>query len=982
MTNLKKIIFTTFSLLCLLSINLFASYTVIEDKMTEKIKSPGLQNVEYKKIILSNGLNALLVSDPEATKSGAALSVGIGWNNEPFDQVGVAHFVEHMLFMGTEKYPVEKEYSEYIKANGGFSNAFTSQDATVYSFEVNNEQIGESLDRFSSFFVCPLFNSSGLERERKAVNQEFLYRANLDSIRGYMIQRSLLDPKTHAHIWRCGTEKTLSKVSRDQIVDWYQKNYSSNIMKLCVYSSMPMDEMIQRVDQCFSQIENKNFKPQRLNYPVSLSEKKAQMVYIEPLHDIKTLTITWEVPPEFNHDLDYHTADLVSYVLSEESPKSLSSVLKEKGYIHNLGAYQSADDENVSFFRISFELTEPGLQNKDKVIATCFEAIETLKENGIPRYRFDEMTTLAKLDYAYQSRPEAYSYVETNAYAMQRESLDTFPQKMSWPTYYDAARVSDFLSCLSPSEANYFVMAPSQNVGKTFDQIEEFAAISYTLEPVSKKTLNQWKEAKAVDYIAVAKPNAFIPNNFELITTKNDYSSDKNPQVFFQDEKNLIYYAADQDYHLPEASYKVMVATPNINASAESIVFSDLFYQSLKDALASSLDQAALAGLNASISLEPKYGFGVSVQGYSHKAQLLLNQIITEAITHLPKEKDFEKYHDRLLRAYQNQKKQIPGKQAGESMRNLIIKDYASIDSKVQSLQNIDYVAFLGYCQTLFENTYTKAMIYGNVNRKGVEREVAYLKEAFDFSKPYPLNQHYKRGILELSSSSSPKFYDEVTSQEGNATYLMVSHGVLDAKQRAAYDVLSKAISEPFSETLRTKQQVGYLVHAYPREYDKKLFTCFIVQSNSCSTRDLLARYELFNEEFLASIGKEDLNEEKFDTIRKALITQYLQPAVSIPSKADELSQLAFEYSGEFDLSKQRAEALRELTFEDFANFCYQELGRGNSRRIAVLVNGKMSDIPTLTYEPILDVKNFKAENHYKLEEPINSLKQNELSRS
>lgn len=980
MTKLKKTLYFSLSLFCLLSFNLFASYTVIEDKMTEKIKSPGLQNVKFKKILLSNGLNALLVSDPEAKKSGAALSVGVGWNNEPFDHIGVAHFVEHMLFMGTNKYPAEKEYFEYIESNGGLANAYTSTDRTVYSFEINNEQILETLDRFSSFFVCPTFNSSGLERERKAVNQEFLYRANLDHIRGYMIRCSLLNPKTHANIWRCGTEETLSQVSRDEIVDWYQKNYSANIMKLCVYSSLPMDKLVGEVDKCFSQIENKNFKPKRLSYPVSLPEKKSQMVYIEPLQDIKKLEIAWEVPPEFNNDLDFHTADLVSYVLSEESPKSLSAALKEKGYIHGLGAFHSPDDKNVSFFVMNFELTEAGLQNKEDVIATCFKAIATLKESGIPRYRFDEMTTLAKLDYAYQSRPEAYSFVEAVAAGLQNENLDTFPQKSSWPSYYDSNRVQDFLSCLKPTEANFFVMAPGQNIGKAFDQVEDFAKISYTVEPVSKKMLSNWQNAKAVDYIAVAKPNAFIPNNFELVTTKNDYSSDKNPQILLQDDRHLIYYAADQDYHLPEASYEIKIATPSINESPESKALCDLFYQSIYDALSASLEQASLAGLNASFQLDSKHGFTVSVQGYNHKAQLLLNQIINEAISHLPKEKDFGRYHDRLLRLYQNKNKQIPLRQAMESMQNLIIKDYASIDAKIQSLQKINYADFLGFCQTLFENTFVKGMIYGNVNKKEAEREIAYLNEALNHSKSYPIDQHYQRAILELSAASSPRYYDETSSQEGNAAYLIVSHGILEAQQRAAFDVLSKAISVPFSETLRTKQQVGYIVRSFPSGYDKKLFTGFMVQSNSCSTRDLLARYELFNEEFLASLGKEEFNEEKFDMIRKALITEYLQPEVSISAKANKLTRLAFDYDGEFNLNEQRAEALQKLSFDDFANFCYSELGRGNSRRLAILVNGKMNNVPTLTYEPILDVKNFKADSYYQIEKPFNILNQNELT--
>ena len=201
----------------------------------------------------------------------------------------------------------------------------------------------------------------------------------------------------------------------------------------------------------------------------------------------------------------------------------------------------------------------------------------------------------------------------------------------------------------------------------------------------------------------------------------------------------------------------------------------------------------------------------------------------------------------------------------------------------------------------------------------------------------------------------------------------MVSHGELDQNDRAAYDVLSKSLNTPFFETLRTKQQVGYIVQAFPREYEKKLFSCFLVQSNSCSTRDLLARYELFNEEFLASIGTQEFTEEKFEAIRVALKSEYLKPSNSIAEKASMLTQFAFNYQGDFDLRQERARALDELTFENFANFCYQNLGKTNSRRIAVLINGKMSDVPTLTYRPIHDVSLFKAENLYRPEQDVQS---------
>ena len=104
--------------------------------------------------MLENKLRCLLIQDDEADKSCAALDVHVGCSLDPKPLYGTAHFLEHMLFMGTEKYPSENEYAEFITNNGGYNNAFTSLTDTNYHFEVSNEAFGEALDRFAQFFLC------------------------------------------------------------------------------------------------------------------------------------------------------------------------------------------------------------------------------------------------------------------------------------------------------------------------------------------------------------------------------------------------------------------------------------------------------------------------------------------------------------------------------------------------------------------------------------------------------------------------------------------------------------------------------------------------------------------------------------------------------------------------------------------------------------------------------------------------------------
>jgi insulysin len=126
----------------------------------------------YRHLTLGNRLEVVLVHDDETEKSSACVDVRVGSMADPSNMPGLAHFLEHMLFMGTEKYPIENEYSSFLSSHGGMSNAYTDQMKTVYYFDVQNSAFEEALNMFSSFFTCPLFTETATARETNAVDSE------------------------------------------------------------------------------------------------------------------------------------------------------------------------------------------------------------------------------------------------------------------------------------------------------------------------------------------------------------------------------------------------------------------------------------------------------------------------------------------------------------------------------------------------------------------------------------------------------------------------------------------------------------------------------------------------------------------------------------------------------------------------------------------------------------------------------------------
>lgn len=149
------------------------------------VRKPVLELRSFRALLLPNGLRVLLASDPAAERAAAALCVRAGYFDDPAAVPGLAHFCEHMLFLGTRKFPAEDSFDSLINSAAGANNAYTASETTCYFFDVDAPRIGEALDRFSQFFVKdgPLFTPSATARELNAIESEHSKNLQADSWR-------------------------------------------------------------------------------------------------------------------------------------------------------------------------------------------------------------------------------------------------------------------------------------------------------------------------------------------------------------------------------------------------------------------------------------------------------------------------------------------------------------------------------------------------------------------------------------------------------------------------------------------------------------------------------------------------------------------------------------------------------------------------------------------------------------------------------
>jgi insulysin len=323
--------------------NIFRSYF---NKMNsiEVRKSPN-DDRNYRNITLKNGLQVMLVSDPTTDKAAASLDVNVGHFADPENVPGIAHFLEHMLFLGTEDFPDENQYARVLQEHGGNSNAYTSCENTNYFFDVLQPHLGEVLQIFSAFFVNPLFTQNMTSRELKAVNSENAKNLLNDMWRSFQLQKSTADPDHPFSKFGTGNQVTLEKIPKEKNIDvrdvllkFHEKWYSASIMKLCVLGRETLDELEAIVVPLFSRIRNNNVTKQiyRQGSPYT-GENLPRRYNVVPVKDLRTIELGWPTHP-LEHLYRKKPSGYCSHIIGHEGPGSLFALLKEEGLADALSA--------------------------------------------------------------------------------------------------------------------------------------------------------------------------------------------------------------------------------------------------------------------------------------------------------------------------------------------------------------------------------------------------------------------------------------------------------------------------------------------------------------------------------------------------------------------------------------------------------------------------------------------------------------------
>lgn len=959
------------------------------DPVAAALRGAGEQ-IQYRRLVLPNQLKVMLVSDPGVERSGAALSVAVGSLDDPAGRPGVAHFLEHMLFLGTKKYPEAGSYQKYLNSHAGFSNAYTADDHTNYFFEMTHEGFEEGLDRFAWFFIGPSFDQEYAEREVKAVDSEHSKNLENDYWRVRQVQRNTYDPGHPINRFSTGNLQTLAGVGNAELRDFHRRQYSSNRMALAVVGKQPLDELEKLVRERFGQIENRRLAPNR--YPeVYLKPKEVlRVLSVEPVADQRSLVAEFPLPP-IRGLYASKPLRLIASVLGNEARGSLLSLLKEQNLATGLSAGVGESTADYASFHVRISLTPAGLPRYQEVLAMLLGAVEGLRRNGLPRYLYDENRTMAELGYRFRERRDASSQARGLSARMQMFPLDKLPEAVHYFTRFDPAAIQDLLRRIRPGNMLVTLIAK----GVRTDSTEPFYKTRFGYEELSGPPFERLAAARAHPQWQLPAPNSFIPRRVTLrrpggpakLGDTSFYHlqaarvagetlkkleplrqrrfaepralwealaevlpAEEAERVFPKVAESLlplpiklmdtprarVWYQPGWRFRQPKAYLTLKFYTEGASASPRQAMLATFYDAALAEALNEYGYPLREAGLSFSVASHAS-GVTLSVGGYSANLLGLLREVVTRLREVPIDQKTFDSLKERLRRGLQNARFGQPYRQARYFRRLLLEQPAFTREARLQALRQIDLAAVSRFAAGFYDRVYVEGVVLGNL-APGAAR--AAIRGALNSlgSKPLPEPERVRREVRLMAVGSDFVFSDRLAINNSLASYYY-QVGPTNPRLRGALLIISRSLREKFYFDMRTRQQLGYIVSAGMGQVKKTLSLNFLVQSGAHPADVLLQRMDAFIPGFVKDFAK--LSPEQFEKFRNAVIQAKLERSNTLSEAARRLFWIAFENDAQWDHVSEDIRAVQTVTraeVEEILN--HHLLGRG-ARRLAIRLLGR-----------------------------------------
>ncbi|XP_022831440.1 nardilysin-like [Spodoptera litura] len=891
--------------------------------LPEPIKSDADKKL-YKTIRLENGLTALLISDSsrltignetssseeetsgsdettdpesESGKSGVstgsdhhgmkrrgeydeeklaacALCVGVGSYSDPADIQGLAHFVEHMVFMGSEKYPKENEFDSFIKKKGGSDNASTDCEVTTFYFEIQEKHLPKAMDMFSQFFVSPLMMKEAMQREREAIESEFAIASPSDSNRKDQLLSSLFPEGHPARSFTWGNLRSL----KDDIDDderlhqaahtFRKRHYSAHRMTVAVQARMELSALESYVVNTFGHIPTNKLPSDDFSQftfkPDTVTPEFRSIYYVKPIGDTTEVHLTWCMRSLLS-EYESKPHQYISYLLGHEGKGSLLSFLRKK--VWALGIYTGNSESGIdytsmySLFSTQVVLTKEGLDHVDEVLEAIFSYINMLKKIGPSERIYDEIRTIEETSFRFEEESQPAEYVETLSENMHFYPPEHFITGDRLYYKYDPKGISELLECMRADTVNIMILSNKHSTPIKYDAKEKWFGTEYKKMEIPSKWLNRWLTVEPYTQFHLPEKNVYITTNFSLVQPDPVYletakelgldlknssikdihkkveASNRNTKTlshgdliatvnnFRLDQPNLIrknrhmelWYKPDFKFRFPTALLYFYFISPLSLKSPRDSCLLDLWTDVLQQGLKEEVYPANMADLSHSLYVGDK-GLTMKVTGYSQNLHLLV-ELITREMRSSTKNLTtamFEAVREVRSRAYHNVLIK-PHKLAKDVRMNILLMPYVSPRDKAAVIHNITLEELNDFSDRLLDKMYCQILMQGNLAWHDAIRISEKVLSTINWNA---LTEEEFPDVKVHQLPLGERKIRVMSLNEASTNSIITNYYQGDAtnpKDTATLEVLMLLMEEPVFDALRTKEQLGYSVFSIMR---------------------------------------------------------------------------------------------------------------------------------------------------------------------
>jgi len=937
----------------------------------------------YQNLTLPNGLEVLLVSDPTTTKAAASVDIGVGYFQDPENVAGLAHFLEHMLFLGSAKYPAENAFESYIHTNGGGNNAYTSMEHTNFFFDILPNSLEGALDRFAQFFISPRLSIDHTAREMQAVNSEHRKNIESDGWRGTEIKRHVASKETPYFKFGTGSVETLGKHSPEVLREHLQKlwndYYTAGNMRLVVYGKQDVDTLAEYVKKYFTEVRptpaGSAANSRAVAYPSSHTvvydrPLLGSVVYYEPVRRQRTIALQWSVPSQITKYINA-AGKYLSVLMEAEGRGTVHSYLRQQGWITSFEAGVQVSAQTFSLFTVEAALTPRGMEHVDDIVSAIYQYIAFVREFGVEKWRFDEMAKIAQTNFEWKPLQRAQKYVSALSSSMRWVEPRHWVTARSLFYQWNEQEVRTLLEYLNPDNMVLFVSAKKigQKTGVTLNQKEENYGIAFAAQRLQVDRLERFKHYSQTgqrDFLGVFSEQSSIQlpvanqwiasdaalaikpyydlktGEYRVRVSSKDALHVAPPVILTETSAPSlrVWFKQDAKFKKPKVAVKMRFWTTIGENSPQHAAMSIMYTKLVRDSLRDWAYPALAAGYGYSFSVD-EAGVVLSFTGYADGLSTFISEVVTKIYSEFKVDPArFETLRERALESLANSKFHAPYRYARTLSRHFLT-DQQSIADLAPALSTVTIKEVQNWPDELFGDTRLECLFAGNIypwQAKSMAQVVVDTLPYETVSERYTPTQRVFPNGLSRRPALDGRYSAYTLALDKHEPNSMVFHiyqaGPAGAtpEDRLYLGLLDNLLRKPAYNVLRTQEQLGYIVWAFGVTTADVNEFVIQVQSSSYEPQYLDARVQTFLSTYREKLRKMLL--EKPAVFANNVKTLYQNKLMNATTLAQEVNSIWSAIDTEKFNFMQRFEDAQRLvktvTIEGLLDYFDRTFGFGN----------------------------------------------------